>query len=205
MKADVASHKETENLTRTSSLDTMILPKELIPNATQFKSLWDLHPEEHAEVMIYGRLTPIPRWQRSYGKDYKFSGVVSKGFPLPDLIKPYLDYANSLGYGEFNEVLLNWYNGSHYIGSHADDEKQLNKNSPIVTITLCLPGEPRKFRIRDKKTKDIVKDVLTTNGLVLVMCGEFQKEFKHEVVRLTGGSIQKAGDRISITLRQFSH
>ena len=35
------------------------------------------------------------------------------------------------------------------------------------------------------------------------MCGDFQKQHKHEIVKLTGKSVEKAGDRISITLRQF--
>ena len=189
-----------ENLTETSWLDIGIVPG---ISENHFNTLWPLHPEEHAEVMIYGKLTPIPRYQRSYGRDYKFSGVVSKGYPIPPEIQPYLDWVNSLGYGEFNEILLNWYeDGSHYIGAHSDDESQLVPGSPIVTLTLCLPGEPRKFRIRDRNKK-IVKDILTTNGMALVMGGDFQKQFKHEIVKMTGNAAKKAGARISITFRQF--
>ena len=131
--------------------------------------------------------------------------------------RPYLDWMNSLGYGEFNQFLVNWYqDGENYIGSHADDEKQLIPNSPIVSITLCMGGTfdesgnfnlgnnliPRKFRIRDKNKK-IFEDVETTNGLVLVMGGKFQKEFKHEIVKIAGKKASLTGPRISITLRQF--
>lgn len=35
------------------------------------------------------------------------------------------------------------------------------------------------------------------------MGGNFQKEFKHEIVKMTGASAAAAGKRISITLRQF--
>ena len=43
-----------EYLTTTSWLETLTLPEKLIPNEKEFKVLWDLHPEEHAEVMIFG-------------------------------------------------------------------------------------------------------------------------------------------------------
>jgi len=187
------------NLTENSWLDECNLPENL-NNKENFKKIWDIHPEEHAKVLIYGKHIPIPRWQRSYGKDYKFSGVVSKGYPITEEISPYLNWVNGLGYGEFNEILLNWYeNGENYIGSHSDDESQLKHGTPIVTITLCLPGESRKFRIRKKTDKSVVKDISTVNGLVLVMGGNFQKDFKHEIVKTK----KKVGSRISITFRQF--
>lgn len=191
-----------EYMTESSWLDSFKLPTELTPNAEQFNVIWNLHPQEHSEVMIYGKLTSIPRFQRAYVHDYKFSGVVAKAHPLPPEVKTYVDWANTIGYGEFNEVLLNWYLSEHYIGSHRDATDPLKPLSPIVTITLALPGTERKFRIRDE-SKAIVKDVLTPNGTVLVMGGNFQKEFKHEIVKITGAKAKEAGARISITLRQF--
>lgn len=193
-----------EAFTKRSFLDTFVLPGELIPDRHSFEEMWSLHPEEHSTVVMYGKEIPVPRWQQSYLRDYAFSGNVNKALPLPDQFKPYLDWLNDMDYGEFNEVLINFYqDGNHYIGSHADDESELIPDSPIVTITLCSKGLPRKFRIREKKTKKIIRDIETTNGLVLIMGGKFQKEFKHEVVKMTGGMAEKAGKRISITLRQF--
>lgn len=193
-----------EMMSETSWLDTGYLPDHLVAGDEDFQTLWDLHPSVHHEVVIYGKSIPIPRWQQAYLRDYKFSGTVSKILPLPDEFKPYLSWANSLGYeGKFNAFLVNWYqDGEHYIGSHSDDETQLVPDSPIITITLCSSGEPRKFRLRNMK-KDIVKDILTPNGIVLVMGGRFQREFKHEIVKMTGAAAKKAGARISITLRQF--
>ncbi len=190
---------------KSSWLDCGTVPINLKPGSIQFKTLWNLHPDVHSEIVMYGKKVKIPRYQQSYLQDYKFSGAVSKQVPLPDEMLSYLKWANSLGYGDFQQVLVNWYqNGENYIGSHSDDESQLVENSPIVTITLCGPGEPRKFRIRAKdEQKTIQKDIETKNGDVLVMGGKFQKEFKHEIVKMTGKSALKAGARISITLRQF--
>lgn len=194
----------SEELTKKSFLDEFTLPKYLLPNKDDFNKIWDLHPENRSEIMIHGSKIQIPRFQKSYIKDYAFSGAVAKAAPLPKILQPYLDFCNSLKYGVFNQFLLNWYeNGNNYIGSHADDEKQLVPNSPIVTITLSDKNTHRTFRIRDKKDKSIVKDVETTNGMVLVMGGHFQKEFKHEIVKINGKKGEETGRRISITLRQF--
>ncbi|GAI96844.1 unnamed protein product, partial [marine sediment metagenome] len=117
-----------------SWLDECNLPENLCDHES-FQKIWNMHPEEQGKILMYGKLIPIPRWQRSYGKDYKFSGVVSKGYPITEELLPYLNFVNKLGYGEFNEILLNWYeNGDNYIGPHSDDESQLIPGSPIVTV-----------------------------------------------------------------------
>ena len=185
---------ERENLGN-SWLDTGYLPKDIFYD---FVTLWNLKPLERAKVMVFGEKT-IPRYNQSYLRDYTFSGVKSKALPLPEQFQIFLTYANSLGYGEFNQVLVNWYEGEHYIGSHADSESELVEGSPIVTISL---GQERTFRIRNKEKK-IVKDVITKDGLVLVMGTNFQKEFKHEIVKVTGKKVALLKNRISITCRQF--
>lgn len=193
-----------DEMTETSWLDSFYLPDDLKPSKDGFQEIWDLHPEERSKVVIYGKEQTVPRYQKSYINDYSFSGAVAKADKLPVILKPYLKWLNRLDYDNFNQFLLNWYeNGENYIGSHADDEKQLIPNSPIVTITLCEEGILRTFRIRDKKTKSIIKNVETPNGIILVMGGRFQKEFKHEIVKIGGAKAEKAGRRISITLRQF--
>lgn len=79
--------------------------------------------------------------------------------------------------GKFNQVLLNCtLMGSHYIGAHSDDEKQLISGSPIISITR---GATRKFRIRKKDVKDIYKDILIHDRMVLIMGVKFQEEFTH--------------------------
>jgi len=196
-----------EDLSDDSWLDVGDLPEHLFVSTDapwEFQQLWDLHPEEHHEIVIYGQPHQTPRWQQAYGRDYAFSGGMAKAAELPEEFEPYLEWANELGYGEFNQFLVNWYaDGNHYIGSHADDEGPLRKNSPIVTITLCGEGDARTFRIRNKKTKEIVRDVETTNGLVMIMGGRFQQEFKHEIVKVTGKRAESMAPSISITLRQF--
>jgi alkylated DNA repair dioxygenase AlkB len=79
----------------------------------------------------------------------------------------------------YNALFFNWYkDGNDYISAHRDDEKDLETNSNIASISF---GATRTFRIRDYKTKKIVKDFNLTNGSLFIMGGDFQKEFTHEV------------------------
>ena len=195
---------ERLDLSEESWLDFFNLSKRLTPDLDSFQVLWDLHPEEIAVVKIWNNEIPVPRFQQSYLRDYKFSGVVSKAKPLPEEFQPYLDWINGRKYGIFNEVLVNWYaDGRNYVCSHNDDERQLVPGSPIVTITLTGEGLPRIFRFRTKTDKSIVQDFETHNGNVIVMGGKCQKEFKHEIVKVTGKKVSQMAPRISITLRQF--
>ena len=185
-------------LSEDSWMDTFKLPL-----GVDFKKLMSIKPEERGKVLIYGKLLNVPRFQKSYNRDYSFSNLNHKSEQLPDEFKPYFDWAKSLSLydgNKFNQVLVNWYiNGHSYIGSHSDDESQLFPDSPILSISL---GAERKFRIRDRQKK-IVKDVLLSDKTVVVMGGKFQKEFKHEIVKINGKKGELVGSRINITMRQF--
>ena len=200
-------------------IDQGMLPDYLVD--TDFDELWDLHPEEYGQVMMWGKLLNTPRWQKSYGRNYIFSGMDHEADELPDAVAPFLDWANSLSpermhpgpermhpgpermHG-FNQTLLNWYqNGHHYIGYHSDDERQLIPNSPIISLSL---GAERKFRIRQKGSSGpgpIVKDILMPYGTVFIMGGKMQKRYTHEVVKIQGEKGKNVGKRVNITFRQF--
>lgn len=72
--------------------------------------------------------------------------------------------------------------------------------SPILSLSF---GATRKFRIRDKNDK-IIKDIDLHDSDIIVMCGNMQKEFKHEIVKVSGEKGAKVGKRINITFRQFA-
>jgi len=183
----------TVDLTPDSHLLVGKLPFSVSPE--EIKAIWQLKPEFRGEVMMYGKLIAIPRCQQSYLRDYKFSGVSHAALELPVELEPFLKLVNSLELGEFNHALANWYeNGHDYIGSHADSEKQLVKGSPVVTISL---GATRTFRVRQQGK--IVQDFPADHGSVLVMCGEFQKELKHEIPK----TMKVHSRRVSLTFRQF--
>lgn len=188
------------NLSESSFLLILKLPEEVTPD---FRELWELHPREKGKVLIYGKYRETPRWHTSYLQNYNFSGqTLSPTTSLPQSIKKILDFVNLSEEVKYNQVLVNWYlDGSHYIGSHSDDERQLVNNSNIFSLSL---GSTRKFRMRDKKTREIVKDLNLSDGDIVVMGGTTQKEFKHEIVKIQGKKAPKVGKRINITFRKFT-
>ena len=181
--------------------DYRYLPEKLqIKSNEEFNKLWDTHNPEFNKIKLFGKTCYSKRYQNCYGKPYKFSGVWMPAEPIPDYLQPYIQYFTELYTVNFNMCLLNFYeDGNHYIGMHSDNEKQLVKNTPIITITFLEDEtQPRKFVIQNKKTKE-KKTILLHNNHYFTMGGNHQEIFKH------GIPIQKkiSTKRISLTLRVF--
>ena len=150
------------NVSKTSFLSVGNITKEL--TSIDFEKMWELHPGP-SSVMMYGKMVEVPRFQESYDEPYEFSGTVRPAVTLPEILKPFSEYINTLGFGKFNQKFCNWYiNGLSYIGAHRDDERQIIPGTPIVSISL---GATRKFRIRCYKTKKIIIDVELIHGMVV--------------------------------------
>lgn len=191
---------EKYDLSKKSYLLISKLPEEITPD---FQELWEQHPQEKGKVLIYGKYRETPRWHQSYLRTYQFSGQhLGDTRDPPKSVKKILDFINLNEEVKYNQVLVNWYlNGTNYIGSHSDDERQLIKYSNIFSLSL---GETRKFRMRNKKTKKIVKDLNLGDRDIVVMGGTTQKEFKHEIVKIQGKKALAVGKRINITFRKFT-
>lgn len=99
---------------------------------------------------------------------------------------------------EYQQLLINWYqDGDHYIGPHSDDESQLVKNSAIYSFSF---GQTRDFVIKSKELDYKMVLELTNNSLI-IMGGEIQKYYTHQVPKR---SIKKCPNRrINITSRLF--
>lgn len=191
-----------------------------------FEKIWEIRPKDDQTVMMAGKKVVIPRKQRAYLNSYKFSGSEAKAHPLTPEIDYFLQIANSLGYGSFNQILVNWYaDGNEYIGPHADNTKPLQEDLPsdgqkdggytrkgahgeytIVTITLYsrTATTPRIFRVTrndtGKKGQIWKKDYECHDGTVLVMRGNFQSHFKHQIPK--GSKKIDYPPRISLTFRK---
>jgi alkylated DNA repair dioxygenase AlkB len=126
---------------------------------------------------------------------YKYSNQLAKSIALTPKLTTLLELINKKFKSDFNGILVNKYNdGNDYIGAHSDDETNLD-NIGVISISY---GAIRKFRIRDKTTRKIVKDIPTNPFQIMHMAGKFQKEFIHEI------PIEKKvkGERYSFTFRK---
>lgn len=155
------------------------------------------------EVMVYGKIHPQPRdsfYMADSGYPYKYAGVDR----LPDdwtvsitMMKNYLGKCIEQikpGHPEINGCLGNKYNNGHqYIGAHSDDEGDLSPGAFIVSVSL---GASRDFIFTNKKTKEKVK-ILLESGSVLLMGGDCQKNWKHEIPK----RLRVKDPRINLTFR----
>lgn len=191
------------------------LPAELAEYAkANFKSMFDLHPEERGKVIMFEEEVDAHRWYRSYmnvprldavvkDSSYMFSGYADGGdFPLPEEFVPFLDFMNS-GETTFNQVVANWYEkGKDYIPFHSDFCRGMEKCAPINVLTLTETDEhPRVFCIKPKKDESALYErvaIPCINGLIIELCGETNNLFKHGVPKAP-----IAEKRISLSFRKY--
>lgn len=146
---------------------------------------------------MYGKQVLFPRLTAWYGdndKPYSFSGIKLNPHPwtkellkIKELIVPICEV-------EFNSVLLNLYrDGNDSISWHTDAEKELGENPLIASVNF---GAERKFQIRHNETHEMHEFVLK-NGSLLIMKGELQHFWKHQVPKQKG----TIKERINLTFR----
>jgi alkylated DNA repair dioxygenase AlkB len=123
-----------------------------------------------------------------------------KSQPLGDkpILSELLNIVNDYLGTNFNGILVNHYvDGTKIVGSHGDNEDGLDKNNKMVAALSY--GAIRKFRIRENPNT-IILDIPTTPCSLIVMDGEFQSEFKHEIPP----EKRIKEDRISLTFRSHT-
>lgn len=177
------------------------LPDSLKMSQETFEKIWDMHPTSYKTSKIMGKTIPNPRWEQPYGHSYKYGGIDHDALPLED---PYLilllEWAKKDSGLEYQGILINWYeDGQHYIGYHADNEKELVPNSPIYSFTY---GQERDFYIKSKKDKAYLEKIWMKNGSLIIMGGEMQKHYKHSVPKRAHNKCPEK--RINITIRLFN-
>jgi alkylated DNA repair dioxygenase AlkB len=161
-----------------------------------FESLKDSIEWKQGQIKLYGKVMNEGRltaWYGDEGTVYNYSGKVN--IPLawtPELIQ-IKEFLKASGIGEYNSCLLNYYrDGNDSIGMHSDDERELDSDIGIASITV---GGTRDFVFKHKDTGQTVK-VLLQDGDLLLMKGETQAHWKHGIPRRA-----QAQPRINLTFR----
>jgi alkylated DNA repair dioxygenase AlkB len=137
----------------------------------------------------------VKRGVCSMGKDYAYSGQVTKAVEWDKQIHALMLRINELYGTNFNACLLNYYPDSTVsISKHSDNEKELV--NPVIVVSVSL-GAERIFRLHSKKGLKSV-DIPLKDGTVLVMGEKCQSLWMHEIPKGCGNL-----PRISLTFRQF--
>ena len=153
---------------------------------------------------------PVPRDEAYYGDagtQYNYSRREYTPLPwLPELLElklrvekatPEAAYRNSgIDQGCYNAVLCNLYrNGNDSVGLHADAEPEMGP--VIASVSL---GERRRFRLKHKSGA-LAFSKSMPHGSLLIMAGDTQKNFKHEVPKQP----EIIKPRINLTFRRVQH
>ena len=138
---------------------------------------------EADKLIMFGKLVTTRRkvaWVGDPECSYTYSGFKrSPQVWTPELlsIKAQLE---KLAQSEFNSCLLNFYHdGADGMGWHSDDEKELDAQSPIASLSL---GSTRKFAFRHKKNRSTIS-IFLENGSALIMNSPTQQFWQHAILK----------------------
>lgn len=156
--------------------------------------------DEDASIILGGKKVKIPRKQCGYGNEglgYRYNGkkVKAKRWEESATLEKIKDFIKEELKIPITYVLVNLYrNGEDYISYHSDDERDLDPNYPILSLTL---GAERPFRFQNKLTKKTYEQVLHDNSIV-IMNHPCQKIYKHSLPKKPKDMY---GSRINLTFR----
>jgi len=157
---------------------------------------WEVFP-----IRIFGKVINQPRETSYIGdKPYKYSGFDRLPKEWTKTLKNVRNILQKIleqiqpNHPKLNSVLCNKYKtGDNYIGKHSDDEKDMNSNSYIVSVSL---GATRDFIFEHKRKKEKIVIPLES-GSVVLMGKNCQKNYLHSIPK----SKKVNEPRINLTFR----
>jgi alkylated DNA repair dioxygenase AlkB len=165
-----------------------------------FRALQNELPWQQHRVKLFGKEHPAPRlsaWHGDSGASYAYSGQRYQPHDwTPALREIRADLERHLQ-ERFNSLLANRYrDGQDSMGWHSDNEADLGEKPLIASLSF---GVPRRFVLRHRyhpAQEDV--DMMLAHGSLLIMAGECQKAWKHQLPK----SKKISGERINLTFRQ---
>jgi alkylated DNA repair dioxygenase AlkB len=163
-----------------------------------FEKLKQEIPWQQDAITVFGKTYPQPRLTSLFGnkgKPYSYSNIVMQ----PNTWNPLLQFIKSEIEEEIEEsfttVLLNYYrDGKDSNGWHSDNEKELGRNPIIASVSF---GAERNFQLQHNAIKDQKLKINLEHGSLLVMKGETQHFWKHQIPK----TAKPIGPRINLTFR----
>jgi len=151
------------------------------------------------EAIMFGRHIVTKRkvaWYGNSNYSYTYSRMTRHALEWTKELLQLKELTEKLTGASFNSCLLNLYhNGDEGMAWHSDDEKTLEQNGAIASLSF---GAERRFCFRHKKTKETTSIILQS-GSLLVMKGETQDAWLHSLPK----SKRVTTPRINLTFRNM--
>lgn len=151
----------------------------------------------HHPVYVFGQWHYQRRKTCMLGKPYQYAGNIHPALDWhhAPVMHTLMKHINRLLNTGFNACLINYYrDGDAKIGAHSDNEGELGNDRTVAALSL---GAERKMKFKHKYNKEVIDVVLPHNSL-LIMRGDTQKFYKHELPP----SKQVKTERYSLTFRR---
>jgi alkylated DNA repair dioxygenase AlkB len=163
-----------------------------------YKSLLNTIVWQQDHIKMFGKRLDLPRltaWYGDLNKTYTYSGIPMNPKIWTPALLDIKSRVEEVAQVEFSSVLLNLYrNGQDSVSWHSDDEPELGNNPVIGSVSF---GATRRFRMRHIHDKSLVKEVALSDGSFLLMLGETQHYWEHEIPK----SAKVTEARINLTFR----
>lgn len=170
----------------------------LIADAIDGVSLADLIDQldwVEEDILIFGKRRKVPRLIAYYGEfPYTYSGTTHEARSMPNVLQKLCDLVEKQTGHSFNSVLCNRYrDGNDSMGWHRDNEPEMN-SACIASLSF---GAERKFKFRNRNTKQTIDIILPNSSLLLML--DCQDVWEHSLPKTK----QNIGERVNLTLRQM--
>jgi len=163
-----------------------------------FEKLLNEIPWQQDDITVFGKTHPQPRLTALYGnegKPYSYSNIVMQPHHWSPLLMFIKNEVEEVCNENFTTVLLNLYrNGKDSNGWHADNERELGRNPIIASISF---GAERSFHLQHNTISDAKLKITLENGSLLLMKGETQHFWKHQIPK----TAKPIDSRINLTFR----
>jgi len=154
---------------------------------------------QQGSIRLFGKQVLEPRLIAWAGEaPYRYSGRTLPPRRRPASLARVWALAEKFAGVSFNHVLMNRYrDGQDCMGWHSDDEAELGKNPPILSLSL---GATRRFLLKPKA--DLAEaprfEWSMSHGAMLFMAGSTQHHYRHSVPRQRG----VVTERLNLTFRR---
>jgi alkylated DNA repair dioxygenase AlkB len=174
---------------------------DVVSSAHLVKVLQESLVWESDQLIMFGKRITTRRkvaWVGDLDCSYTYSGVQKNPQAwTPELIQIKTRF-EEMTQTAFNSCLLNLYHdGNDGMGWHSDDEKELDAQAPIASLSL---GAKRKFAFRNKENKSTVS-VFLENGSALIMHAPTQDYWQHSLLKTK--TVHEP--RINLTFRRIKY